>query len=142
MRRIVIALIAMFSAALLTITTTPAGAQDTTIKGADVAATDDTSARAAITLTINAKIINNTRLKIWGKAARWKNKPVLLQRKTARGGVWKVVERDRTTRRGLYEFSSAPVPNNCQKRYVFRTKVNNRNYRPSPVTRQSYQRCG
>lgn len=133
MPRILGTLIALVSAAVLALTVAPATADSATTERTTVA-------RAATTLTINAKIINESRLKIWGKAPRWQRKPVLLQRKTVRGGTWKVVERDRTTRRGLYEFSSAPVPDNC-KDFIFRTKVKSPRYNPSPITEQSYSRC-
>jgi hypothetical protein len=147
MRRILAAMIASVTALLLTATVAPADARDA--REATLAAAERTDAdstpvadRAALRLTIRAKIVNGTRLKIWGTAPRWRRKPVLLQRRPLRGGAWKTVDRDRTTLRGAYEFRSAPVPSSSTCRnYVFRTKVKSRRYLPSPVTQDAYHRC-
>lgn len=133
MRRIVIALIAMFSAGLLAVTTAPADARDTTITSRDTSTTASHAAeRGRIPLTIHHEIVNDTRLKVNGQARNWRRKTVLLQRKRGQNGAWRVVERDRTTRQGRYLFGSAPVPGGGAH-YFFRTKVNSPRYAPSRV---------
>ena len=102
MPRILGALVAAISALVLSISTVPAHAQDTSRD--HTVTTDRALPQRPVTIWI--KQVKATHrgvyVKIGGKATAWANRPVYLQKK--RDGVFRTVDKGRTNDRGQYSF--------------------------------------